>query len=174
MVATGLLAAAYLLQADFDRRRGAIREERLPEEQRQASHHDEGFRYWRRRTRRSGGGKIFTPSKTAHVASRTVQSLTICLVGGFLGGLSPAVSGEAFQDSTLNSWTCARRGGGWLRIGRIGCLLSGDGATAGHIVAWPWGMAFPHGVVPHRNCVQWGWPATAAFTPLPFMNFSFG
>jgi len=34
MVATGLLAAAYLLQADFDRRREAIHEQRLPEERR--------------------------------------------------------------------------------------------------------------------------------------------
>jgi phosphatidylglycerol:prolipoprotein diacylglycerol transferase len=32
-------------------------------------------------------------------------------------------------------------------IGRIGCLLSGDG-TYGKPTSLPWGMAFPHGVVP--------------------------
>ncbi|MGV8965834.1 MAG: prolipoprotein diacylglyceryl transferase [Cellulomonas sp.] len=32
-------------------------------------------------------------------------------------------------------------------IGRIGCLLSGDG-TYGRPTSLPWGMTFPHGVVP--------------------------
>jgi len=32
-------------------------------------------------------------------------------------------------------------------IGRLGCLLSGDG-TYGRPTSLPWGMAFPHGVVP--------------------------
>jgi len=32
-------------------------------------------------------------------------------------------------------------------IGRLGCLLSGDG-TYGRPTSLPWGMAFPNGVVP--------------------------
>ena len=46
-------------------------------------------------------------------------------------------------------------------IGRLGCLLSGDGdygrPTNWH---WPWAAAFPNGLVPTtQTCVQWGWPS---------------
>jgi phosphatidylglycerol:prolipoprotein diacylglycerol transferase len=58
-------------------------------------------------------------------------------------------------------------------IGRIGCLVSGDGdygrPTAWH---WPWGMAFPHGVVPTtETCVQWGWPSDCRVYPTPLYEF---
>lgn len=70
---------------------------------------------------------------------------------------------------------------GWLRtldlaspaaavgyaVGRIGCLLSGDGdygiATKLH---WPWGMAFPNGIVPT--------PPGVRVLPTPLYEFAAG
>src|SRR6202007_3334425 len=43
MVATGLLAAAYILQADFDRRRGQFLKSGYLKNAQKPSHHDEGF-----------------------------------------------------------------------------------------------------------------------------------
>jgi phosphatidylglycerol---prolipoprotein diacylglyceryl transferase len=56
-------------------------------------------------------------------------------------------------------------------IGRIGCLLSGDG-DYGKPTALPWGMSFPHGLVPTtQTCVQWGWPADCHVQPTPIYEF---
>src|SRR5215813_5309251 len=43
MVATGLLVAAYVLQADFDRRRESFLKHGYLQETKEPSHHDEGF-----------------------------------------------------------------------------------------------------------------------------------
>src|SRR2546423_4850546 len=43
MVATGLLAAAYVLQADFDRRRAQFVKSGYQKSSGKPSHHDEGF-----------------------------------------------------------------------------------------------------------------------------------
>lgn len=56
-------------------------------------------------------------------------------------------------------------------VGRIGCLISGDG-DYGMPTTLPWGMAFPDGLVPTtRTCVQWGWPANCAVHPTPIYEF---
>ncbi|HTZ74721.1 MAG TPA: prolipoprotein diacylglyceryl transferase [Candidatus Aquilonibacter sp.] len=54
-------------------------------------------------------------------------------------------------------------------VGRLGCLLSGDGdygkPTSWH---WPWGMSFPNGLVPTtQTCVARGWPADCRVYPTP-------
>src|SRR5260370_7509935 len=55
-------------------------------------------------------------------------------------------------------------------VGRIGCLISGDG-DYGKPTSLPWGMAFPHGLVPTSGsggtCVQWGWPERCRVHPTP-------
>ena len=61
-------------------------------------------------------------------------------------------------------------------IGRIGCLLSGDGdygiPTSWH---WPFGMAFPNGLVPTtQTCVAQGWPADCRVYPTPIFEFVIG
>ncbi len=43
MVATGLLVSAYVLQADFDRRRERFLKRGYLKENQESSHHDEGF-----------------------------------------------------------------------------------------------------------------------------------
>jgi phosphatidylglycerol---prolipoprotein diacylglyceryl transferase len=56
-------------------------------------------------------------------------------------------------------------------IGRIGCLISGDG-DYGKPTHLPWGMAFPHGTVPTTlTCVEWGWPASCRVQPTPIYEF---
>jgi phosphatidylglycerol---prolipoprotein diacylglyceryl transferase len=56
-------------------------------------------------------------------------------------------------------------------VGRIGCLISGDG-DYGRPTNLPWGMAFPDGLVPTtKTCVQWGWPANCAVHPTPIYEF---
>jgi phosphatidylglycerol---prolipoprotein diacylglyceryl transferase len=57
-------------------------------------------------------------------------------------------------------------------IGRIGCLLSGDG-DYGIPTSLPWGMSFPHGLVPTtQTCVAWGWPANCRVQPTPIYEFA--
>lgn len=56
-------------------------------------------------------------------------------------------------------------------IGRIGCLLSGDG-DYGKPTTLPWGMSFPHGLVPTtQTCVEWGWPPNCRVQPTPIYEF---
>ena len=58
-------------------------------------------------------------------------------------------------------------------IGRLGCLLSGDGdygkPTRLH---WPFGMAFPNGLVSTTQaCTALGWPANCRVYPTPLLEF---
>jgi len=58
-------------------------------------------------------------------------------------------------------------------IGRIGCLLSGDGDYGKPTSwAWPWGMSFPHGTYPTTvSCVEQGWPSNCRVYPTPIYEF---
>ena len=62
-------------------------------------------------------------------------------------------------------------------VGRIGCLISGDG-DYGKPTAVPWGMAFPNGLVPTSGpsgtCVKWGWPSDCRVHPTPIYEFIAG
>jgi len=56
-------------------------------------------------------------------------------------------------------------------IGRIGCLISGDG-DYGMPTKLPWGMAFPNGIVPTtQSCVEWGARADCRVHPTPIYEF---
>ena len=59
-------------------------------------------------------------------------------------------------------------------IGRIGCLISGDG-DYGIPTTRPWGMSFPNGIVPttgnNGTCAQYGWPENCAVHPTPIYEF---
>ncbi len=62
-------------------------------------------------------------------------------------------------------------------VGRIGCLISGDGdyGIPTHV---PWGMAFPNGLVPTNGidgvCAKSGWPQDCAVHPTPIYEFIAG
>ncbi len=55
-------------------------------------------------------------------------------------------------------------------LGRLGCLISGDG-DYGKPTHLPWGIAFPHGLVPTTGpfgtCAEWGWPSSCRVQPTP-------
>ena len=56
-------------------------------------------------------------------------------------------------------------------VGRIGCLISGDG-DYGKPTHLPWGMAFPNGLVPTTTtCPQWGAPPNCTVHPTPIYEF---
>jgi phosphatidylglycerol---prolipoprotein diacylglyceryl transferase len=56
-------------------------------------------------------------------------------------------------------------------VGRIGCLISGDG-DYGIPTSLPWGMSFPNGLVPTtQTCVELGWPANCRVHPTPIYEF---
>src|ERR1700686_2079174 len=186
MVATALLVSAYVLQADFNRRRGQL--ERLagykggggkgPGDRGQ---HDEGFLI----IGVAGlaglvGARLYhvleSPSEFfADPWNLLFSRFGFAWFGGFLGGfIALVIMARRLKIPLLlflDIFSPAACVG--YAIGRIGCLLSGDGdygiPTTSH---WPWGMAFPNGVVPTtETCVQWGWPSDCRVYPTPLYEF---
>lgn len=55
-------------------------------------------------------------------------------------------------------------------LGRMGCLISGDG-DYGKPTHLPWGIALPHGLVPttgpYGTCALYGWPSSCRVQPTP-------
>ncbi len=62
-------------------------------------------------------------------------------------------------------------------IGRIGCLISGDG-DYGIPTTLPWGMSFPNGIVPTTGsegvCLKSGLPENCLVHPTPIYEFLIG
>jgi phosphatidylglycerol:prolipoprotein diacylglycerol transferase len=176
MVATALLVSAYVLQADFNRRRAQL--ERLPGYK---SQQDEGFLI----IGIAGiaglvGARLYhvleSPSEFfAHPWDLLFSRFGFAWFGGFLGGFIALVIMARRLKIPLLLFLdiCSPAACVGYAIGRIGCLLSGDGdygkPTTWH---WPWGMAFPQGVVPTtETCVQWGSPADCRVYPTPLYEF---
>ncbi len=157
MVATGLLAAAYVLQADFDRRREQFVKSGYLKGNGKASHHDEGFLI----IGIAGlaglvGAKLYhalqdPPTWKAELFSRYGFAWFGGFVGGFVALLFLArrfgIPALEFMD------LCSPAAAVGYAIGRIGCLLSGDG-DYGVPTTLPWGMSFPNGVVPTTERVH--------------------
>ena len=176
MVATALLVSAYLLQADFNRRRAQL--ERLPGYK---SQQDEGFLIIG-----VAGIAGLVGARLYHVLESPSEFFAdpwhllfsrfgFAWFGGFLGGFIALVIMARRLKIPLLLFLdiCSPAACVGYAIGRIGCLLSGDGdygrPTTWH---WPWGMAFPQGVVPTtETCVQWGWPADCRVYPTPLYEF---
>src|SRR6266852_5639065 len=167
MVATGLLAAAYLLQADFDRRREQFVKSGYLKSGGKPSHHDEGFLI----IGIAGlaglvGARLYhvleSPRELIADPSVLISRFGFAWFGGFLGGFVALVflarhyGIPALEFMDLSSPAAAVG----YAIGRIGCLLSGDG-DYGVPTTLPWGMSFPNGVV----------PTTARVHPTPIYEF---
>jgi prolipoprotein diacylglyceryl transferase len=75
--------------------------------------------------------------------------------GGFLGGFGAMLlQGRLAKLPTLEFLdACSPAACFGYAIGRIGCLLSGDG-DYGQPTSLPWGMSFPNGVVPTTDRVH--------------------
>jgi prolipoprotein diacylglyceryl transferase len=161
MVALALITAAYILQADFDRR---------------------GFKADAFLMITVAGLAGIIGAKLYHLLEPDSRQLFFeqpwnllfsrygfAWFGGFLGG---------FGAMLLMGWraklpllefldACSPAASFGYAIGRIGCFLSGDG-DYGRPTSLPWGMSFPNGVVPTtQTCVQWGWPANCRVHPAP-------
>src|SRR5713226_4694930 len=154
MVATGLLAAAYLLQADFDRRRAQFVKSGYLKSGGKPSHHDEGFLI----IGIAGlaglvGARLYhvleSPRELIADPSVLISRFGFAWFGGLLGGfVALAILAGRFRIPLLEFMDlCSPAAAVGYAIGRIGCLLSGDG-DYGVPTTLPWGMSFPNGVVP--------------------------
>jgi prolipoprotein diacylglyceryl transferase len=155
MVATGLLASAYALQAEFNRRRTQLQSV-LKEDSA-----DEGFLIIG-----IAGIAGLLGARLYHVLESPKEFFAdpwpqlfsrfgFAWFGGFLGGfLALFFLAKYFKIPLLlfldmcSPAACVGYG-----IGRIGCLLSGDG-DYGKPTSLPWGMSFPNGVVPTTERVH--------------------
>jgi phosphatidylglycerol---prolipoprotein diacylglyceryl transferase len=176
MVAIALLVSAYVLQADFDRRRAQL--ERLPGYKDQ---NDEGFLI----IGIAGiaglvGARLYhvleDPHELfAHPGELLLSRFGFAWFGGFLGGLLALILLARRMKIPLLLFLdiCSPAACVGYAIGRIGCLLSGDGDYGKPTSwPWPWGMSLPNGVVPTtETCVQWGWPADCRVYPTPIYEF---
>jgi phosphatidylglycerol---prolipoprotein diacylglyceryl transferase len=145
MVASALIAAAYILQADFDRRK-----------------------------MRADAFLMITIAGLAGIAGAKLYHLLeepatffadplyllfnrygFAWFGGFLGGFSAMlILGWRAKLPLLQFLdACSPAAAIGYGIGRIGCFLSGDG-DYGKPTSLPWGMSFPNGVVPTTERVH--------------------
>jgi phosphatidylglycerol---prolipoprotein diacylglyceryl transferase len=180
MVATGLLVAAYVLQADFNRRRENFLKNGCLKKGKEPGHHDEGFLIIGV-AGLSGlvGARLYhvleSPRELIADPSLLISRFGFAWFGGFLGGFVALVFlARHFRIPVLEFMdVCSPAAAVGYAIGRIGCLLSGDGDYGKPTSwPWPWGMAFPQGVVPTtQTCLEWGWPADCRVYPTPIYEF---
>lgn len=145
MVATGLLLASYVLQADF-RRRGIAADAFLIIGIAGLA----GIVGARLYHALESPAEFFADPK-----SFIFTRFGFAWFGGFLGGFAALlifarrerIPTLAFLDA------CSPAACVGYAVGRIGCLLSGDG-DYGIPTNLPWGMSFPNGVVPTTERVH--------------------
>src|SRR5438876_12079294 len=148
MVATGLLVAAYVLQADFDRRRAQFLKSGYLKRDNEPSHHDEGF-FIIGIAGIAGivGARLYhvleTPRELIADPSMLISRFGFAWFGGFLGGFVALVILARRLKIPLLEFldTCSPAATVGYAIGRIGCLLSGDG-DYGVPTTLAWGMSF--------------------------------
>ena len=147
MVAIGILVAAYVLQADFQRRGAKA---------------DASLIIGVAGLAGIAGARLYhvlepeiRPEFFAHPWPLLISRYGFAWFGGLLGG-SLALAFLARQEKIpllefLDA--CAPAACVGYAIGRIGCLLSGDG-DYGIPTSLPWGMSFPNGVMPTTDRVH--------------------
>lgn len=160
MVATGLLVSAYVLQADFDRRREGFLKHGYLKQNKESSHHDEGFLIIGI-AGFSGivGARLYhvleSPRELMAEPSLLISRFGFAWFGGFLGGFVALVFlAKHYRIPMLEFMDlCSPAAAVGYAVGRLGCLLSGDG-DYGVPTKLPWGMSFPNGVVPTTERVH--------------------
>lgn len=158
MVSIGLLVAAYVLQADFNRHRAQfIKKGYLKDEKNQG---DEGFLV----IGMAGiagliGSRIYSVLESPHEfianPSMLFSRFGFTWFGGFLAGVIALVFlARHFHIPVLEFIDlCSAPAALGYALGRMGCLLSGDG-DYGIPTNLPWGMSFPNGIVPTTDRVH--------------------
>jgi phosphatidylglycerol---prolipoprotein diacylglyceryl transferase len=165
MVATALLLAAYVLQADF-RRRG-IKADAFLIIGIAGLAGIVGARLY---------ALLETPAEFfANPWPMLFSRYGFTWFGGVLAGAAALlILARRAKIATLEFLdACSPAAAMGYAVGRIGCLLAGDGdygkPTSWH---WPWGIALPNGVVPTtQTCVEWGWPSNCHVYPTPIYEF---
>ena len=163
MVATGLLVASHILQADF-RRRGI--------------HADAFLIIGIAGLAGIVGARLYhvleSPSEFfADPWPLLISRFGFAWFGGFLGGFAALLILSLREKIPTLTFldACSPAGAAGYAIGRIGCLLSGDG-DYGRPTQLPWGMSFPNGVDPTTpKCIAWGLPADCRVHPTPLYEF---
>jgi phosphatidylglycerol:prolipoprotein diacylglycerol transferase len=156
MVATALFVSAYVLQADFDRRRFLLEKVKG-----YSSKRDEGFLVIGIAGIAGLVGARFyhvleSPSEFfADPWPQLFSRFGFAWFGGFLGGFVALLFlARRLRIPVLEFLDmCSPAACVGYAIGRIGCLLSGDG-DYGIPTSLPWGMSFPNGVVPTTQRVH--------------------
>ncbi len=145
MVALALITAAYVLQADFDRR---------------GMNADAFTMITVAGLLGILGAKLYhlleSPSEFfANPLPLLLSRYGFAWFGGFLGGFGAML--VMGWRAKLPMWNfldaCSPAASFGYAIGRIGCFLSGDG-DYGKPTSLPWGMSFPNGVVPTTDRVH--------------------
>src|SRR5580704_3176484 len=162
MVAVAIIVSSYVLQAEFDRRRSQLKG--ILEE----NNKDEGFLI----VGIAGvagliGARLYHVLESPHefFADPLPQLFSrygFAWFGGFLGGFLALIIIARWLKIPILEFMdmCSPAACVGYAIGRIGCLLSGDG-DYGIPTNLPWGMSFPNGVV----------PTTARVHPTPLYEF---
>lgn len=139
MVALGLLTAAYVMEADFRRRQIVADAYQVILVAGLAG---------------LAGARLYhvleSPSEFfAHPWPLLFSRYGFAWFGGFLGGFAALVAmAWKYRVPLLEFLDASSPAAGvGYAIGRIGCLLSGDG-DYGKPTTLPWGMSFPEGLVP--------------------------
>jgi phosphatidylglycerol:prolipoprotein diacylglycerol transferase len=175
MVATALFVSAYVLQADFDRRRKRLQQKgytgKVSEGLLLATGGVVGLAY--RENRDEGflvigiagivglvGARLYhvleSPSEFfADPWPQLFSRFGFAWFGGFLGGFVALLFLARHLKIPVLEFMdiCSPAACVGYAIGRIGCLLSGDG-DYGMPTSLPWGMSFPNGVVPTTQRVH--------------------
>jgi phosphatidylglycerol:prolipoprotein diacylglycerol transferase len=160
MVSIGLLVAAYVLQADFNRHRAQFMKKGYLKGGDEKSHGDEGFLV----IGMAGiaglvGSRIYSvlesPREFIANPAMLFSRFGFTWFGGFLGGVVVLVfMARHFRIPFLEFMDlCSPPAALGYAIGRMGCLLSGDG-DYGVPTNLPWGMSFPNGIVPTTDRVH--------------------
>jgi phosphatidylglycerol:prolipoprotein diacylglycerol transferase len=145
MVALALILAAYVLQADFDRREMDA---------------DAFAMITVAGVAGIAGAKLYhlleTPAEFfANPLPLLFSRYGFAWFGGFLGGFGAMLLMGWRAKLNIRQFldACSPAASFGYAIGRIGCFLSGDG-DYGKPTSLPWGMSFPNGVVPTTERVH--------------------
>ncbi|HWT87880.1 MAG TPA: prolipoprotein diacylglyceryl transferase [Candidatus Angelobacter sp.] len=163
MVATGLFTAAYVLQADFMRRNSKA---------------DAFLIIGIAGLAGIVGARLYhvleSPQEFfAHPWPMIASRYGFAWFGGLIGGFIALILMARHEKIPMLEFldACAPAACVGYAIGRIGCLLSGDG-DYGRATSLPWGMSFPNGVESTTGkCLEWGLPADCKVHPTPIYEF---
>ncbi len=160
MVATGLLVAAYLLQADINRHRAQFIKRGYLKSEDKKNYGDEAFLIIGViGVAGLAGARLYSvlenPRELIANPAVLISRYGFTWSGSVLTTIVAMVFLARYFDIPVLEFMdlCAPPAALGYAIGRIGCLLSGDG-DYGVPTNLPWGMSFPNGIVPTTDRVH--------------------